>query len=74
MALTTTNINNTENFFTEQQVYSQIGTRINYIVDGDFECKHHQESTIVHFKNNDLMDDRDGVIAKDKLLNLIFNK
>ena len=31
LALTTTNISNTKNCFTEQQVYSQIGTRINYI-------------------------------------------
>ena len=69
MVLTSANVHGANNCFTAEQVFSQLGEEVKYIIDvRDGEKCFNKESTIIHFEDGKVVIDREGVVSKDDFI------
>lgn len=69
LVLTSANVHGAHNCFTAEQVFSQLGKEVKYIIDirGGEKC-FNKESTIIHFEDGKVVIDREGVVSKDDFI------
>ena len=69
LVLTSANVHGADNCFTAEQVFSQLGEDVRYIIDvRDGEKCFNKESTIIHFEDGKVVIDREGVVSKDDFI------
>lgn len=69
LVLTSANVHGADNCFTAERVFSQLGEDVRYIIDmREGEKCFNKESTIIHFEDDKVVIDREGVVSKDDFI------
>ena len=69
LVLTSANVHGADNCFTAEQVLSQLGEEVKYIIKArEVERCFNDESTIIHFDGDGVVIDREGVVSKEDFI------